>query len=70
MTPGSVGEPSIFTTSKDRVGDSSRSAMYDGPVWIEELELLRYETHPPKTSLQASWATVVAKQVYSATSPR
>eukprot|EP00965_Chrysotila_dentata_P068010 2249657-Pleurochrysis_carterae.AAC.2 len=54
-TPHSPAGPCASTTPPDRTEDEHCPALYDGPVWIEEMELLR-EAHPPETSLDVTIA--------------
>eukprot|EP00965_Chrysotila_dentata_P117710 3889459-Pleurochrysis_carterae.AAC.1 len=49
-TSHSPAEPSALTTLPGRADDEHCSALYGGPVWIEEMELLRDKAHPPETS--------------------
>eukprot|EP00965_Chrysotila_dentata_P069810 2306290-Pleurochrysis_carterae.AAC.1 len=55
-TPHSPAEPSAFATPPGRAEDEYCPCLYDGSVWVEEMELLRDEAHPPETSLDVTLA--------------
>eukprot|EP00965_Chrysotila_dentata_P014218 471413-Pleurochrysis_carterae.AAC.2 len=55
-TSHSPAEPCASTTPPDQTEDQHCPALYDGLVWMEEIELLRDEAHPPKTSLDVAIA--------------
>eukprot|EP00965_Chrysotila_dentata_P254862 6212019-Pleurochrysis_carterae.AAC.1 len=56
FTRHSPAKPFPPTTSPDRADDEPCAALYDGPFWIEEMELFLDEARIPEKSLDVTVA--------------